>query len=72
MVHLLQLNGITVSVTDNTPEEIQSFFPEAFNLMEKYIQDHHPKNWSDKTYKETCTCTTMKKHYFEAKRNHVQ
>ena len=47
----------------------QQLFPKAFNLMEKYIQDNHPNNWGEKTYKETCKCGTMKKHYYEAKNN---
>ena len=69
MLDVLQMNGITVSAINDTPQEIQELFPQAFNLMEKYIQNNHPRNWKDKTYKETCTCTTMKKHYYEAKKN---
>ena len=67
MLHLLQLNGI--SLTNKTSQEIQDLFPTAFELMEKYIQENHTGNWSNKTYKDTCTCTTMKKHYYEAKKN---
>lgn len=70
MLRLLQVNGTPLySPTVSTPQQIQGVFPKAFDLMEEYIQVNHPSNRRTKTYKETCTCTTMKKHYYESRRN---
>ena len=67
MLRLLEEDAPSPADTDR---QIQEAFPKAFDLMEKYIQVHHPnERRRNKVYKETCKCCTMKKHYYEAKKN---
>ena len=68
MVQLIESTGSVDSVSDESVEHRRLLFKQGFQLMEKFINMHHPK-WknNNRQLKENIAFTTLKKEYYAAK-----
>ena len=68
MIQLIENTGSVDSVSDASAADKRLLFKQGFQLMEKFIDKHHPvyKN-KNRRLKETIAFTTLKKEYYTSK-----